>query len=185
MSLSSVDEQLANATLIADDLWQQNSKFRRDKSLKLLRKIYTNIKNHANEAKYRKLNMSKISSKANIVPQVRQILLCSGFVANGDGVHAVLTDNNLHLCLAVGVMMEERINDEIVKLEQEREKIKQRTKQKQIELANENNKKRELVKKQINCHKKAKSKQCKPKISSKAKKLNFGAKNVKVEFKTS
>eukprot|EP01084_Bolivina_argentea_P235880 396776_1 len=45
-------------------------------TLKLLQKIYKNIANELN----------KILSKQNIIPQLRQILLCSGFIANNNGV---------------------------------------------------------------------------------------------------
>eukprot|EP01083_Nonionella_stella_P227431 806917_1 len=184
MSSSSVDEQLANATIITDDIWQQ-SKYRREKSLKLLQKIYKNIKNKPNDAKYRKLNMSKILSKQDILPQVRQILLCSGFIPNNNGIHVDLNDNNLNLCIAVGDMIAERINDEQIQLEKEREKIRQETKQKQQKYLNKNKEKKELVKKQIDANRKDKKNQSKQVVSSKAKKLNFGRKDVKVDFKTS
>merc|ERR1712154_602016 len=138
---SSVDEQLANASILTDDLWAE-SKHKREKSLKLLMKIYKNIKSQPNEAKFKKLNMSKISSKPGLLPQVRQILLSSGFVANVNGVHFDLNDKDLNLCISVGEMLEDRINDEMVELEKEREKIRQRTKQKQQEYLSKNSKKR-------------------------------------------
>ena len=169
--------------LVADDLWQ-NSKFKREKSVKLLLKIYQNIKQNPNEAKYRKLNMSKISSKPGILPQVRQILLCSGFVANVNGIHFDLSDGNLNLCVSVGEMFEDRVNDEIIALEKERKRIRQQAKAKEEEYLSKNNKKKEQIKKLIDSDKKDKAQEIKPKISSKAKKLNFGRTDVAVEFST-
>eukprot|EP01083_Nonionella_stella_P105456 303326_1 len=185
MASTSLNEQLANAVLVADDLWAQNSKFKREKSVKLLRKIYKNIKENPNENKFRTLNMSKIASKPNIVPQVRQILLCSGFENTKDGIHIELHDSNLSLCIAVADMVEDRIHDEAVELEKAREKIRQQTKQKQQAYVNKGKAKREMIKKQIDTNKKNKACEFKPKQKSKASKLKFGSKNVKVDFKTS
>merc|ERR1712154_187042 len=167
----------------ADDLWQ-NSKFKREKSIKLLSKIYANIQSNPNEAKYRKLNMSKISSKPGILPQVRQLLLCSGFSVNANGIHFDLNDNGLNLCSAVGQMFADRVNDEMIALEKERERIRQETRAKQEEYLSKNSKQKEKIKKMIDSDKKDKAQQIKPKVSSKAKKLNFGRTDVSVEFST-
>eukprot|EP01083_Nonionella_stella_P227432 806918_1 len=132
------------------------------------------------------VRITKTLPKQDIVPpQVRQILLCSGFIPNNNGIHVDLNDNNLNLCIAVGDMIAERINDEQIQLEKEREKIRQETKQKQQKYLNKNKEKKELVKKQIDANRKDKKNQSKQVVSSKAKKLNFGRKDVKVDFKTS
>ena len=144
-----------------------------------------NIKTNPNEAKYRKLNMSKIMSKQDIVPQLRQILLCSGFIVNNDGIHVDLNDDKLDLCISVYHMIKERINDEQIALEKEREKIKKQTAQKMAAIKNKNSDKKQLIKKQINATKEAKKAEPKKVCSSKANKLAFGRKDVKVEFKTS
>ena len=96
------------------------------------------------------------------------MLLCSGFKQNIDGVHINLDDNNLNLCIAVGTMIQERIDEEQRKLNQEREKIKQQTKKKQQEYLNKNNKKKEELKKRIAVEQKDLSQEFKPKCSSKA-----------------
>eukprot|EP01084_Bolivina_argentea_P137366 241912_1 len=146
-----METQLANATVLIDEIWTQNSKFRRDKSIKLLTKIYTNIKNNPNDAKFRKLNISKIMSKPNIVSQVRELLLISGFKPNKNGIHIDLDDSNFNLCVSVSNIIANRIIDEENKLEQERQKIKQKTKEKQAKyISKSNRRKNELMTKITN-----------------------------------
>eukprot|EP01084_Bolivina_argentea_P011007 20558_1 len=115
-----MEDEIANATFIIDDIWTQNSKTRRDKSLKLLTKIYNNIKAHPDQIKYRRLNISKIASKPGIIPQVRQLLLASGFNININGIHIDLDYKKLDLCINVGNAIQNKINTENQKLEEER-----------------------------------------------------------------
>merc|ERR1712062_931491 len=116
--------------LIADDLWDA-SRLKREKTIKLLIKIMSNIKANPDEAKFRQLNMAKISSKPNILPQFRQMLASAGWVANKDGVHFDLPEESQRLCVAVGEMIEERVAEEEAELEKERERIMMETKKKQ------------------------------------------------------
>ena len=141
---------LANALLIADDIWD-NSKMKREKTIKLLVKIMSNIKANPKEAKFRQLNMAKISSKPNILPQFRQMLVSAGWVANKNGVHFDLPDESQALCVAVGEMIEERVSAEEAALEKERERIKQETKRKQQEYHDKAIQKRNSLKKVCVC----------------------------------
>ncbi len=149
-----MDNEIANATLVIDDIWSQNSRTRREKSLKLLTKIYNNITKHPNEAKYRRLNISKIISKRSIIPQVRQLLLSSGFKININGIYIDLEDNNLNLCINVGNILQAKIDDENKKLEEERQKIKQQTKIKTENYISKSNRKKSEVMKRIENEKK-------------------------------
>ena len=103
------NEDISNAILIIDDLWQ-HSKSERGRTIQILSIIYEKIKLNPNEAKYRRLDLSKTLSKPGFLPHFVQLLLCSGFTAHANGIHFDLYDNKLNLCSAVGQIFEERVN---------------------------------------------------------------------------
>lgn len=173
MSSNYTDMQLANATIIADDLWANNSRFHRDKSLKLLIKIFENIKNHPDEIRYRRVNMFKINTKHSIVPELKQLLIASGFVADIDGIHYILSDDNLDLCTAVYSIILDRINYENDQLEIERKKIIEQTNKKQQQYMNAKIRKKELVKKRIELDRKDSKQDYKPKLNSRQRDIKY------------
>ena len=75
------------------------------------------------------------------------MLSSAGWVANKNGVHFNLSDENQKLCVAVGEMIEDRLKAEEDELEKERERIKAETKQKQQEYMNKTMSKRKSLKK--------------------------------------
>eukprot|EP00485_Elphidium_margaritaceum_P006028 CAMPEP_0202701016 /NCGR_PEP_ID=MMETSP1385-20130828/14125_1 /ASSEMBLY_ACC=CAM_ASM_000861 /TAXON_ID=933848 /ORGANISM="Elphidium margaritaceum" /LENGTH=136 /DNA_ID=CAMNT_0049358321 /DNA_START=186 /DNA_END=596 /DNA_ORIENTATION=- len=130
--------------------------------------------------------MNKISAKKDVLFELfRQFLLCSGFAVNADGIYYELSTENVVVCNAVGDMLTERVNEEQAELDKKRERIKQESMQRQRAFVNKDKQKKELLKKQINSVKKEKSVAPKQFKASKAKPLNFGRKDVKVDFKTS
>jgi len=173
MSSNYTDMQLANATIIADELWANNSRFHRDQSLKLLIKIFENIKNHPDEIRYRRVNMLKINTKHSIVPEFKQLLIASGFVADIDGIHYILSDNNLDLCTAVYSIILDRINYENEQLEIERKKIIEKTNKKQQEYMNAKIRKKELIKKRIELDRKDIKQDYKPKLNSRQRDIKY------------
>eukprot|EP01084_Bolivina_argentea_P118867 210853_1 len=124
-----LDEKLSNATVIADELWRNNNKHRRDNSLNLLVKIFKNVKDHPDVSKFRRINTLKVLSKHSTVPEFHPLLLASGFIAAGDGIHVVLYDEYLDLCTAVYSILYDRITYEDDKMGVET--------QKRIDISNE------------------------------------------------
>mmetsp|Transcript_58536 Transcript_58536/g.52751 ORF Transcript_58536/g.52751 Transcript_58536/m.52751 type:complete len:210 (+) Transcript_58536:48-677(+) len=177
MSSTYTNIQLHNATIIADELWKNNSRFHRDESLKLLTKIFENIKAHPDQMRYRRINMLKINAKHSIIPEFKQLLIAAGFIEDIDEIHYKLPDTNFDLCTAVYSIILDRINYENELLEIERQKVIQKTNKKQHEYMNARIRKKELVKKRIALDRKDIKQDFKPHLSSKQRDIKYWKKH--------
>mmetsp|Transcript_21814 Transcript_21814/g.35043 ORF Transcript_21814/g.35043 Transcript_21814/m.35043 type:complete len:197 (-) Transcript_21814:38-628(-) len=162
-----IDEQLANATVIVEELWHNNSKTHRDESLALLDRIFGNIKNYPHEARYHRVNLFKIVNAHSIVKEFTPLLLASGFAMNVDGMHVQLNPKRIDLCTAVYSIIKDRINYENELLEIERQKVIANSKQKQQQYINAQIRKKEAVKQRIASDRKDIQQEYKPTLSSK------------------
>eukprot|EP00484_Ammonia_sp_Unknown_P022743 CAMPEP_0197027518 /NCGR_PEP_ID=MMETSP1384-20130603/7414_1 /TAXON_ID=29189 /ORGANISM="Ammonia sp." /LENGTH=193 /DNA_ID=CAMNT_0042456379 /DNA_START=44 /DNA_END=625 /DNA_ORIENTATION=+ len=141
--------QLSNATVLVDQLWQNNSRTHREETLRLLEKIFSNIKEHPDEQRYRRINIFKINTTHSIVPEFTPLLLASGFIPCTDGIHLQLNDKQMDLCTAVYSIIKDRINWEENQLAMERQKVIEKSKKKQNEYMNARIRKKEAIKKKI------------------------------------
>jgi len=163
------------------------SRFKRQKPTSLVLKILQKIIDNPNEEKFKSLGSTKLKQRwgMEVFSKVEVILQAIGFQPNGDRLTFVGNDTTgLEIAKATIV---EKNEEEEAEMEAQRAAIKQKTKAKSSALqTKEEQKKQALLNKMELDRKNYESKmKDKPKECSKANKLQFGRKDVKVEFKNS
>jgi len=163
------------------------SRFKRQKPTKLLSRILQNIITNPDEEKFKSLGTSKLQQKwgMEVFLKVQSILQAVGFTMKGDRLIFTQADTT-GLEIASATILEKNETEE-AEMNAQRAAIKQKTKAKSTAaLSKKEQKKKALFEKMKLDRKNYESEQAgKPKEGSKAKKINFGRKDVAVEFQTS